>query len=172
MGASVASEQTAAAEGKVGNLRHDPFAMIPFCGYNMAEYFEHWLKLGRVHDKEGVSPKFFFVNWFKKSSEGKFLWPGFGENSRVLKWIFERCDAKSEEENARKTPIGYVPKEGGIDISGLNVSSQAMNELFKVDPSEWTNDTKSMRQFLTQFGNKVPKGITDELESLEKRLRQ
>jgi len=170
MGASVASEQTAAAEGKVGSLRHDPFAMIPFLGYNMADYFAHWVKLGENLNND-VAPKFFFVNWFKKSHDGKFLWPGFGENSRVLKWIFERCDAK-DETNAKRTPIGLVPQKGSIDTSGLNISQEIMAQLFKINPEEWKNDAKSIRQFLFQFGNKLPKGITEELDALDKRLSQ
>lgn len=171
MGASVASEQTAAAEGKLGSLRHDPFAMIPFCGYNMADYFAHWLNVGQ-RSSEDKLPKMFFVNWFKKSNEGKFLWPGFGENSRVLKWIFERCEVPTQEDAAaKKTPIGFIPKEGAIDTAGLNVSPQVMQELFRLEPAEWKNDIVSMRKFLSQFGDKVPKGIAEELEALETRLQ-
>lgn len=170
LGASVASEQTAAAEGKLGSLRHDPFAMIPFCGYNMADYFAHWLNLGK-RSTEDKLPKMFFVNWFKKSAEGKFLWPGFGENSRVLKWIFDRCDAR-DEALAQKTAIGYIPSPGAIDTKGLNVTPQVMQELFKLNPTEWSGDITSMRKFLSQFGEKVPKGITEELDNLEKRLTQ
>jgi phosphoenolpyruvate carboxykinase (GTP) len=168
LGASVASEQTAAAEGKLGSLRHDPFAMIPFCGYNMADYFAHWLNIGSKSTEDKL-PKIFFVNWFKKSSEGKFMWPGFGENSRVLKWIFDRCDAEGDAQ-ANKTAIGYIPKEGALDVSGLDVSPQVMQELFKLNPAEWLSDIGSMRKFLSQFGEKVPKGITEELDGLEKRI--
>jgi len=170
LGASVASEQTAAAEGKLGSLRHDPFAMLPFCGYNMADYFAHWLNIGQRSTEEKL-PKMFFVNWFRKSAEGKFLWPGFGENSRVLKWIFDRCDAR-DEALAQKTAIGYIPAQGAIDTSGLKVTPQTMEELFKLVPAEWQNDISSMRKFLSQFGEKVPKGITEELDGLEKRLSQ
>lgn len=171
MGASVASEQTAAAEGKLGSLRHDPFAMLPFCGYNMADYFAHWLNIGQ-RSSEDKLPKMFFVNWFKKSSEGKFLWPGFGENSRVLKWVFERCDTPSKEDSkAKKTPVGFVPTEGAVDTSGLKVAPEAMQELFKIEPKEWQNDIVSMKKFLGQFGEKVPKGITEELDALEVRLQ-
>jgi len=170
MGASVASEQTAAAEGKLGSLRHDPFAMIPFCGYNMANYFGHWLDVGKATDPRKL-PDIFFVNWFKKSPEGKFLWPGFGENSRVLKWIFERSHAKSEE-GAVKTPIGYVPKEGALDISGLGLKPEVMKELFKIDKAEWQSDLASLRKFLSQFGDNVPKGIVEETNALEQRLNQ
>jgi phosphoenolpyruvate carboxykinase (GTP) len=171
MGASVASEQTAAAEGKLGSLRHDPFAMIPFCGYNMADYFAHWLNVG-TRSTEDKLPKMFFVNWFKKSPEGKFLWPGFGENSRVLKWVFERCDAPTKEDSkAKKTAVGYVPTEGAIDTSGLKVAPEGMKELFKIEPKEWQSDIVSMKKFLSQFGDKVPKGITEELDALEVRLQ-
>lgn len=168
MGASVASEQTAAAEGKVGALRHDPFAMIPFCGYNMADYFGHWLEVGQQTDPKNL-PKMFFVNWFRKSPEGKFLWPGFGENSRVLKWIFERCNATGEE-GAEKTAIGYIPKQGSIDVSGLNVSEEVMQSLFKIEKQEWENDLASLKKFLSQFGDKVPNGIKEEASALESRL--
>lgn len=171
MGASVASEQTAAAEGKLGSLRHDPFAMIPFCGYNMADYFAHWLNIGQ-RSTEDKLPKMFFVNWFRKSNEGKFLWPGFGENSRVLKWIFERCDTPTKEDaKAKKTPVGFVPVEGAVDTNGLNVKPEAMQELFKIQPNEWKNDIVSMKKFLSQFGEKVPKGISEELDALEVRLQ-
>jgi phosphoenolpyruvate carboxykinase (GTP) len=170
MGASVASEQTAAAEGKVGAIRHDPFAMIPFCGYNMADYFAHWLEIGKQSDAEKL-PKIFFVNWFRKSPEGKFMWPGFGENSRVLKWIFDRCNADGDA-GAVKTPIGYVPKEGALDASGLNISPNVMKDLFKIEKTEWESDLASMRKFLSQFGDKVPKGIKDEANALEQRLQQ
>jgi len=170
MGASVASEQTAAAEGKVGALRHDPFAMIPFCGYNMADYFAHWLDVGKQTDPEKL-PKMFFVNWFRKSSEGKFLWPGFGENARVLKWIFDRCNSSSEE-SAVKTPIGYIPTPGSLDVSGLNVTPEVMKDLFKLEKSEWESDLASLRKFLSQFGDKVPKGITEEATALEQRLQR
>jgi len=172
MGASVASEQTAAAEGKLGSLRHDPFAMLPFLGYNMADYFAHWLNIG-TRSTEDKLPKMFFVNWFKKSSEGKFLWPGFGENSRVLKWIFERCDNPLQANNiAQNSPIGFIPTEGAIDTKGLNVKPEAMKELFKIEPSEWQSDIVSMKKFLSQFGEKVPKGITEELQALETRLQK
>jgi phosphoenolpyruvate carboxykinase (GTP) len=171
LGASVASEQTAAAEGKLGSLRHDPFAMIPFCGYNMADYFAHWLNIGK-RSTEDKLPKMFFVNWFRKGADGKFMWPGFGENSRVLKWIFDRCDARDEGTSAQKTAIGYIPASGAIDTKGLNVTPQTMQELFKLNPTEWSGDITSMRKFLSQFGEKVPKGITEELDNLEKRLTQ
>lgn len=168
MGTSVASEQTAAAEGKVGALRHDPFAMIPFCGYNMADYFGHWLNVGQQTTPDKL-PKMFFVNWFRKSPEGKFLWPGFGENSRVLKWIFDRCNAQGDE-GAQQSPIGWIPKEGAIDTSNLNISPDVMKELFRFEKVEWENDLQSLRKFLSQFGDRVPKGITEEANALEQRI--
>jgi len=165
MGAAVSSEQTTAAEGKVGELRHDPFAMLPFCGYNMADYFDHWLSM-TTRTESFKLPKIFYVNWFKKHNN-KFLWPGFGENSRVLKWIYERVD---NELNAVETPIGYVPKPGALDVSGLSVPDNDLKELFRIDPGEWRGEAAEMRNYLKQFGTKTPKGIMDELQLLENRL--
>ena len=131
LGSTMASEKTAAAAGNVGELRFDPMAMLPFCGYNMADYFAHWLEIGR---REGAKlPKIFYVNWFRKDDDGKFLWPGFGENSRVLAWIFRRCEGKAD---AVETPIGLVPAagDGGIDTNGLEISDEAMAQLLEVDP--------------------------------------
>lgn len=167
MGASVASEQTAAAEGSVGELRHDPFAMLPFCGYNMADYFGHWLSFSKRTDPAKL-PKVFYVNWFRKQN-GKFLWPGFGDNSRVLKWIFERTDGVS---NAIETPIGYLPKEGALDLNGLNVPADSMKELLKVDKQAWIKETQHMRDYLKVFGDKTPQGITEQLNKLEQRLQK
>jgi phosphoenolpyruvate carboxykinase (GTP) len=170
LGASVASEQTAAAEGKLGALRHDPFAMIPFCGYNMADYFGHWLDVGKMTDPKKL-PKVFFVNWFKKGRDGKFLWPGFGENSRVLKWIFERCNAQ-EMEVAVKSPIGYLPRIESIDIHGTNLTYGGLSNLFQLNRDEWKSDILSLRKFISQFGERVPRGITEEMDGLEKRVDQ
>jgi phosphoenolpyruvate carboxykinase (GTP) len=167
MGASVASEQTSAAEGKVGELRHDPFAMLPFCGYNMADYFGHWLSFSKRTDAAKL-PKVFYVNWFRKQN-GKFLWPGFGDNSRVLKWIFERTEGVN---NAVETPIGYLPKEGALDLNGLDVPAQDMKELLKVDKQAWINEAGHMKEYLKVFGDKTPKGITEQLNKLEQRLQQ
>ena len=128
MGATMSSETTAAAAGAVGQLRFDPMAMLPFCGYNMADYFAHWLKVGQ---REGAElPRVFYVNWFRKDADGKFLWPGFGENSRVLEWVFRRCEGAAD---AVETPIGLLPTEGAINTDGLNVSDEAMEELLSVD---------------------------------------
>jgi len=165
MGASVSSEQTAAAEGKVGDVRHDPFAMLPFCGYNMADYFGHWLSMTKRTDAAKL-PKIFYVNWFRKL-DGKFIWPGFGDNSRVLKWIFERVEGK---DHAVETPIGYVPKPGAVDLSGISIPDQHMQELFRVDKAAWKSEAAEMRNYLKIFGNKVPQGINDQLSKIEARL--
>jgi len=166
MGSIVASETTAAAAGAVGKLRRDPFAMLPFCGYNMADYWAHWLEVGAAADPEKL-PKIFYVNWFRKSPEGKFLWPGFGENSRVLEWVFERCDGRGD---AVEAPIGYVPGKDGIASEGLAVSPDALNELRRVDSQEWRDEIPRIEEFYAQFGDHVPEGLRDELAALEKRL--
>src|SRR5215218_6720704 len=151
MGAIMASEKTAAASGAVGELRFDPMAMLPFCGYNMGDYFGHWLRSGR---RAGAKlPKVFMVNWFRKDDEGRFLWPGFGENSRVLAWVAERCDGRA---GAQETPIGLVPSEGAIDISGLDVSPEAMARLLDVDPDEWRAQLPQLREHFASFGDGLP----------------
>jgi len=166
IGASVSSQQTAAAEGKQGDLRHDPFAMLPFCGYNMADYFGHWLTVGKnPKASEKTLPKFFHVNWFRKNDRGDFIWPGFGDNARVLKWIVERCIKKAD---AVETPIGYLPTK--IDTAGLDISEKDIASLLAVDKEAWKKEAAEMRNYLKQFGDRVPKGITHELDSLEKRL--
>ena len=165
LGASISSETTAAAEGKVGALRHDPFAMLPFCGYNMGDYFAHWLKMGK--GKNLKLPRIFTVNWFRKGKNGEWLWPGFGENSRVLKWIFERI---TEEKEAVKTPIGYLPSIKDLDLSGLDVKEENIVELLKVDPQGWKKEVEHLREYFSLFGNKLPLEISEELNSLEKRL--
>ncbi len=165
MGASLSSETTAAAKGEVGKLRHDPFAMLPFCGYNMGDYFGHWLEMGK---RSGAKlPAIFSVNWFRKNSDGKFLWPGFGENSRVLKWIFGRLEGSLE---ARKSPIGYLPKKEDIDLSNLDVSEQDLEELFKVDPSEWKKELEEIRVYLDRFESHLPKALKSQILDLEKQL--
>ena len=165
-GVSVSSETTAAAAGAVGTLRHDPFAMLPFCGYNMADYFAHWLKVGKNADPAKL-PRIFYVNWFRKGDRGQFLWPGFGENSRVLKWIFERVSGTGE---AVETPIGYLPTEKALDISGLKLEEGALQQLLNVDKEEWLEEAAEMRSYLKIFGKKLPQEIHQELDSLEKRL--
>ena len=166
MGSIVASETTAAAAGAVGKLRRDPFAMLPFCGYNMGDYWAHWLEVGAAADPEKL-PQIFYVNWFRKSPEGKFLWPGFGENSRVLEWVFERCDGRGD---AVEAPIGYVPGKDGIASEGLAVSPDALTELRRVDSQEWRDEIPLIEEFYAQFGDHVPEGLRDELAALEKRL--
>ncbi len=165
LGAGVSSETTAAASGAVGKLRHDPFAMLPFCGYHMCDYFNHWLSVGKVpHHK---TPRIYYVNWFRKDKEGNFIWPGFGENSRVLKWMFERTDGK---EHGKKTPIGIIPDEGAVDLSGLDLDESRMNQLFEIDNEAWKGEVESLRSYFQMFGSKLPQGILDELDELEKRL--
>ena len=172
MGCSVSSETTAAATGDVGKLRHDPFAMLPFCGYNMGDYFGHWLTCGEEREHQSKErkklPHIFSVNWFRKSQDGKFLWPGFGENMRVLKWIFERTEGA---DNAEQTPIGLTPKKGSLDLSGLEVTPHAIQALFKIDIQEWLQEVVGMRTYLSQFGNKLPEKIKQQLDALENRLK-
>jgi phosphoenolpyruvate carboxykinase (GTP) len=167
LGASISSETTSAASGAVGKVRHDPFAMLPFCGYNMGDYFAHWLQIGQKRDPEKL-PQIFYVNWFRKSKDGSWLWPGFQDNIRVLKWIFERT---SNKDNAHLTPIGYLPKEDAIDTSGLDISENAMKELLHVDPNAWLEETIELRKYLTIFGDHLPQALNEELDSLEKRLK-
>jgi phosphoenolpyruvate carboxykinase (GTP) len=166
IGSSVSSEKTAAAEGNVGDLRHDPFAMLPFCGYNMGDYFAHWLEVGENAETDKL-PKIFFVNWFRKDNNDNFIWPGFGENIRVLKWIFERVD---NSENAVESEIGYLPAEESIDISGLDISKEAMKELLSVDKNLWIDEVNKIKEYFKTFGEKLPQGLVDELQKLEERL--
>jgi phosphoenolpyruvate carboxykinase (GTP) len=166
LGSGMSSEKTAAAAGTVGELRFDPFAMLPFCGYNMADYFAHWLEMGR---REGAQlPRIFYVNWFRKDEDGSFLWPGFGENSRVLAWLFARSAGHGE---ATQTPIGLIPPVGkeGIDTQGLEVSEQAMAALLRVDAEEWKAQLPQFREHLAKF-ERLPQELHDQLEALEARL--
>jgi phosphoenolpyruvate carboxykinase (GTP) len=165
LGATMSSETTAAAAGDVGKLRFDPFAMLPFCGYNMADYFAHWLEIGR---RDGAQvPKVFYVNWFRKDEDGRFLWPGFGENSRVLAWIFRRCDDDAE---AIETPIGLVPSADAIDTEGLDVSSEDMEQLLAVDPELWKAQLPQVQEHFARFGDELPPELRAQLDALEKRL--
>ncbi len=165
MGATMSSETTAAAAGAVGQLRFDPMAMLPFCGYNMADYFAHWLSLGK---KEGVElPRVFYVNWFRKDADGKFLWPGFGENSRVLEWVFRRCEGTAE---AVETPIGLLPAQGEINTEGLEISDQAMADLLSVDTDLVRAQLPQVQEHLAKFGEKLPAEVSAQLEALEARL--
>jgi phosphoenolpyruvate carboxykinase (GTP) len=166
VGASMASETTAAAVGKVGVTRRDPMAMLPFCGYNMAEYFGHWLDMGK---RIPNPPKIFHVNWFRRGPDGKFLWPGFGENIRVLKWIIERVENKAE---ARETPIGYVPTPESLTLDGLNISPDKMEELLRVEPQDWLAELEEVEKFFEKFGNDLPKEVRDEASRLGTRLNQ
>ena len=165
IGASVSSEMTAAAKGELGKLRHDPFAMLPFCGYNMADYFGHWLKVGEGTNKK--LPRIFHVNWFLKDTDGKFLWPGFGENCRVLKWIFERTSGR---DHAQMSPIGYLPTEDGLDLTGLSLSKQALRKLLAVDKAAWKKEVEGLKSYFSIFGDRLPPQILDELLALEERI--
>lgn len=166
LGASVSSEMTAAATGVVGKLRHDPFAMLPFCGYNMGDYFAHWLSIGQKTEKDKL-PRIYYVNWFRKGKNGEWLWPGFGENSRVLKWIFERT---SGVDNGEKTAIGYLPKKGALDLQGLSISSENLDQLFAVDRESWLKEVNELKDYFKIFGDHLPQGLHDELKALEHRL--
>jgi phosphoenolpyruvate carboxykinase (GTP) len=166
LGATMASETTAAAAGAVGKLRRDPFAMLPFCGYNMGDYFAYWLAIGREHDRTKL-PRIFYVNWFRKGSDGHFLWPGFGENSRILEWVFRRCQGRAE---AIDTPIGRLPAAGSLNLEGAAVSSEALDELLRVDPAEWRDELPSIREHLATFGAELPDELHRQLEALEARL--
>jgi phosphoenolpyruvate carboxykinase (GTP) len=167
LGSTMSSETTAAAAGKVGRLRWDPMAMLPFCGYHMADYFRHWLEIGR---RDGAQlPRIFYVNWFRKDADGKFMWPGFGENSRVLAWIFARCQGTAD---AVETEIGLVPPvgEGGIDTSGLDISAETMSKLLEVDVDGWKQQLPQMHEHYAEFGSRLPAELHAELEQLDDRL--
>jgi phosphoenolpyruvate carboxykinase (GTP) len=166
MGSIMASETTAAQAGAVGHLRHDPFAMLPFCGYNMADYFSHWLKIGTLTEADKL-PKLFYVNWFRKGDDGKFLWPGYGENSRVLEWVFERCAGRGD---AVSSPIGFLPAPGALPTAGLDIDPTALDELLEVDVEGWRGDLDSIRAFYDKLGQDMPAGLLEELGQLEKRL--
>jgi phosphoenolpyruvate carboxykinase (GTP) len=165
MGSTAASETTAANIGAVGNLRRDPFAMKPFCGYNMGDYIQHWLDVGdKLGDK---APRIFYVNWFRKSDEGKFLWPGFSDNSRVLKWMCERVEGKV---GAEETPLGQLPKEGELDLKGLDINPDDINELMDIDIEAWRAELPDIEKHFAQFGDRCPERIKKQLEELRKRL--
>jgi phosphoenolpyruvate carboxykinase (GTP) len=164
VGAMVASETTAAATGAVGVVRRDPMAMLPFCGYNMADYFGHWLEVGARSDK---APRIFHVNWFRQDEDGRFLWPGFGENMRVLRWILDRCNGKAK---AVDTPIGRVPAPGALDLAGLDVDAGVMEELLDVDAEAWQAELAGQREFLEKFGDAMPAEMWNQYRALEERL--
>ena len=166
LGSIMASETTAAATGAVGNLRRDPFAMLPFCGYNMADYFAHWLDVGASADPEKL-PKIFYVNWFRKDEDGRWLWPGYGENSRVLSWVFDRAGGEGE---AEETPIGFIPAPGSIDTEGMDISAEDMDKLLAVDLDDWRAEVPSIREHYAKFGDKIPATLTAEVDRLEQQL--
>ena len=169
LGSIIGSEITAAAiSDKIGTVRRDPFAMLPFCGYHMGDYFSHWLNLG-AKSSEDKLPKIFYVNWFRKSKDGKWLWPGFGDNSRVLKWVFERTEDTAE---AVETSIGYLPTPEAIDTNGLDVSAEDMQELLSVNKEEWLKEAAAVREYYAKFGDKLPQELNQELDALEQRLKQ
>ncbi|QPL93383.1 phosphoenolpyruvate carboxykinase (GTP) [Streptomyces clavuligerus] len=170
LGANVASEKTAAAEGKVGELRRDPFAMLPFCGYNMGDYMAHWIKVGQDAVARGDGdklPRIYYVNWFRKNDAGKFVWPGFGENSRVLKWIVERLDGAAE---SVETPIGVLPAAGSLDTEGLDLSADDLSYLLTVDKEVWREEAALVPEHLNTFGDHTPKELWDEYRALVARL--
>jgi phosphoenolpyruvate carboxykinase (GTP) len=166
MGSAAGSETTAAALGKAGVLRHDPFAMLPFCGYNMGDYFAHWLSMSQRTDESSL-PKVFFVMWFRKGEDGRFLWPGYGENSRVLKWIFERVEGKGK---AVTTPIGNLPTADALDLTGLDVSADDMQALLTVDLEGWKDEIRGLEEFYGRFGDRLPEALQRQLRAVEKRL--
>lgn len=163
-GALMASETTAAASGAVGVVRRDPFAMLPFCGYNMANYFQHWLNMGK---KLKHPPKLYSINWFRTDENGKFLWPGFGENARVLKWIYERINGKAD---AKETAIGYVPTIDSLDLTGLDIDKKDVEKVLEVNNEDWKKELPGQKEFLDKFGDDLPKELRDEYADFEKRL--
>ena len=170
LGAQMSSETTAAAAGEVGKLRRDPFAMLPFCGYHMADYWAHWLKMGKKADPPAVLPKIFYVNWFRKDLEsGRFLWPGFGENSRVLEWVFRRCDDDAE---ARDTPIGRVPTAESLNTEGLGLGDDELEQILAVDAEQWKTEIAPIREFFDKFGERLPREVAAQLDALEERLNK
>jgi phosphoenolpyruvate carboxykinase (GTP) len=168
IGSIMASETTAAQTGAVGKLRRDPFAMLPFCGYHMGDYLAHWLNIGTKTDADKL-PSIFYVNWFRKDENGRFLWPGFGENSRVIKWIFERVSGGGE---AVKSPIGWLPADGAIDTEGLDLSDEDLKKVLAVDAEEWRAEVPDIEAHFDTFGDRLPDALRDELQALEKRLSE
>ncbi|MBH0010278.1 phosphoenolpyruvate carboxykinase (GTP) [Salinibacterium sp. SWN1162] len=167
LGATISSERTAAAEGTIGELRRDPFAMMPFCGYNMADHWSHWLSVGQNLRSSGTVPRIFQVNWFRKGADGSFLWPGFGENSRVLEWILERVDGQVA---AQESALGLLPREGDLNIDGLDLDENVMEQLFAIDTESWLAEAASTEEFFATFDGRVPAAVTRQLEQLKARL--
>jgi phosphoenolpyruvate carboxykinase (GTP) len=166
LGSSAGSETTAAALGKAGVLRRDPFAMLPFCGYNMGDYFAHWLSFAKRGDRTKL-PKIFFVNWFRRSSTNKWLWPGYGENSRVLKWVCERVEGSGK---AEQTPIGFLPTPDALDLAGLNMPAENLQDLLAVDRQGWKTDIEDIRAYYEKYGASLPEALDEQLADLTKRL--
>ena len=166
MGATMSSEKTAAAEGTVGELRRDPFAMLPFCGYNMADYWGHWLKIGSFTSPEKL-PRIYSVNWFRRDADGRFIWPGFGDNSRVLEWIIRRIEGQAD---AVETPIGRLPVVSEMDLDGVDITEADLEELFRLDPESWKAEADLTEEYFGQFGDRVPAELRDQLQELRNRL--
>jgi phosphoenolpyruvate carboxykinase (GTP) len=167
LGATASSETTAAAAGKVGQLRRDPMAMLPFCGYHMGDYFAHWLRIGK-QSEESKLPKIFYVNWFRQDENGRYLWPGYGENSRVLEWIFERCDGRV---HARETAIGRLPEPADLDTRGLNIPPADLEKLLTVNVDGWLAEVPLIKDHFAKFGSRLPEGMKQEIAELEQRLQ-
>jgi phosphoenolpyruvate carboxykinase (GTP) len=165
VGASAASETTAAATGQVGVVRRDPMAMLPFCGYNMGDYFGHWIRMGT---RSPQMPRIFHVNWFRQGADGRFLWPGYGENLRALLWVLDRCRGAGK---AQETPIGLVPAPGALDTEGLDVDPETIRQLLAVDRDDWRGEVASQKEFFGKFGDRMPREMWNQLEGLEKRLQ-
>jgi phosphoenolpyruvate carboxykinase (GTP) len=166
MGATLSSETTAAAVGQVGVVRRDPMAMLPFIGYNAGDYFNHWITVGKDNDAAKL-PKIFYVNWFRRDDEGNFLWPGFGENSRVLKWVVERIEGQAE---GVETPIGYVPTPEALDTSGLEMTEDELRQALEVDVEEWKAELPQITEWFEKFGDSLPAVLWTELDGLKARL--
>jgi phosphoenolpyruvate carboxykinase (GTP) len=166
VGATMASETTAAATGDVGVTRRDPMAMLPFCGYNMADYFRHWLEMGK---RIPHPPKIFHVNWFRRGADGKFLWPGYGENVRVLKWILERVEGRGA---AQETPIGHVPAKNGLTLDGMKISQESLDELLSVNGEDWLPELEDTKEFFNKFGARLPRELREEHEKLARRFQR
>ncbi len=166
LGSIMGSEMTAAAAGTIGQLRRDPFAMLPFCGYHMGDYFSHWIRIARMTEADKL-PKIFYVNWFRKDAAGKWLWPGYGENSRVLKWIVERVNGTGK---ALRSTIGFVPARDGLDFTGLTLAGSQIDDVLRVDNGEWKAEIPGIREHFSRFGNRLPSELNEELAALEKRL--
>ena len=161
------SETTAAATGAVGVVRRDPMAMLPFCGYNMGDYWKHWIEIGKTLDPD-KAPKIFNVNWFRKDDEGNFLWPGFGDNLRVLDWIIDRCEGKVD---AVETPIGYLPKAEDINLEGLDMTKEDLEKILDVDKDAWEEELKGVDELYAKFGDTLPQELEDELEAVKNALK-